>query len=111
MTVTPISPLEALAASEKAVPEQVFEAFNELLAEKLSRGRNRVSATFTESAVVARIVAKGISRSELYERNWLEVKSHYGKKGWTVDRDRPGFNESYEATFSFTADVPGAPQK
>lgn len=105
MAGTPISPLEALKASEKAIPEQVFDAFNEMLTENLTRGRRSVSASFKESEVVARIVAKGISKKELYERRWLDVESHYRKLNWTVDHDQPGYNESYEATFHFSADV------
>jgi hypothetical protein len=106
MPVAPISPSEALTIFDKAIPEQVFVAFNELIRENLSRGKTQVSTTFKESAVVSRIVDKGISKAEVYERGWLDVEGHYRKMGWSVEYDKPGFNEHYEANFKFTADYP-----
>lgn len=102
---TPFSPREALKAAESAFPAQVFEAFNELLAENLSRRGGRVSASFPESAVVERIVSKGVAKAELYQRGWLDIQHHYQQLGWSVDRDVPGFNESYPATFNFKASL------
>lgn len=106
MTIAPFSPRDALKAAEIAIAPQIFEAFNELLAENLSRNDRRVSAHFTEAAVVERIVSKGISKDELRQHGWRNVAHQYTKKGWNVDHDVPGFNENYKATFTFTADAP-----
>ncbi len=32
---------------------------------------------------------------------WLNVEELYRAQGWTVTYDKPGYNESYPATFTF----------
>lgn len=77
------------------IPEEVFEAFNELITEK--RGH------VMQDDVVDRILSKmpDVTRDQLFERGWLDVEEAYRRKGWTVEYDKPGFNESYRASFTF----------
>ena len=90
----PISPKEA--KSGKHIPDEVFEVFNDLIREG--------GGTVKQGVAVARISAKmGVTRSQIFERGWLDVEDAYRAKGWKVDFDKPGFNESYEAYFTFEA--------
>ena len=98
MAVKPISPREVVTLKASSIPDEVFEAFNELIAENFWNGYS----SFTEKKVVARIVKKGISSTKAYENNWLDVEKFYEKAGWKVDYDKPGFNESYDAVFNFS---------
>lgn len=97
--VEPIKPSEVSAARETSIPDAVIEAFNELIVEN-ARGR---WATVMQKAVVDRIVEKtGCTRDEIFKKGWLDVEDVFRRAGWTVDYDKPGYNESYEANFRFS---------
>lgn len=98
MAVKPITPAKVVALKASIFPDEVLEAFNELIAENFTGG----VASFTEKKVVARIVKKGISSSQAYANNWLDVEDIYRKNGWKVEYDKPGYNESYDAIFTFS---------
>lgn len=106
----PLSPAEAKAAVEAAIPDFVFESFNALIVENL-RGK---SAHFLHKDLCDALVAAGVAAGhadltvdELYKRNWLNTHSiyaHYRAAGWKVDYDRPGYCETYQAHWTFTED-------
>ncbi len=98
MAVKPITPAEVVSLKASLFPDAVLEAFNELIAENFAGG----VASFTEKKVVARIFKKGISSSQAYANHWLDVEDIYRKNGWRVEYDKPGFNEGYDATFTFS---------
>jgi len=95
--VKPIKPGEVAKKKEHDFPDTVFEAFNEMIAENYS-GR---TATFRQEDVVALMVKKGLGRTDIYKKGWLDIEDIYDKAGWEVDYDRPGYNETYETTFTF----------
>jgi len=47
------------------------------------------------------MVKKGLNRAEIFDKGWLNVEEVYRAAGWAVEYDKPGFNESYSATFTF----------
>jgi hypothetical protein len=93
-TGKPITPDEAEVRED--VPGEVFDAFNELIREG--------HGTVKQVDVVTRILFKmpHVERHEIFNRGWLNVEGAYRKAGWTVQYDKPGYNESYEAYFTFT---------
>lgn len=94
----PIKPSEVGAVQASAFPAEVFDAFNELIAENYANGY----ATFKQSDVVARIKQKrNCEAGEIFKRGWLNVEDVYRNEGWHVEYDSPGFNEPYAATFTF----------
>jgi hypothetical protein len=93
----PIAPSEAQAL--KVIPDLVIEAFNEAIQSNM-KGK---SAHFAQEAVVQMIERKGIKRKTIFEKGYLDVEQIFAKEGWKVEYDKPGFNETYEATFTFTA--------
>lgn len=104
--VDPITPSQAKVRKINAVPPQVLEAFNELITENLSGGY----AIITQKEAITRIQSKinqtlgnYYSPDDICERGWLDIEDIYRKAGWKVEYDKPGFNETYEATFEFTA--------
>jgi hypothetical protein len=96
----PIKPSEVGIVQQRNIPEPVFEAFNELIAENWSIS----GATIRQDDVVARVMGKieGLTRSDIFARGWLNVEEAYRREGWIVEYDKPGYNESYAATFTFS---------
>lgn len=95
----PITPSEITKKKTQALPAAVFDAFNELIA----KNWNGDSATIKQKDVAALIAAKlEVKLDVVYESHYLDVESLYRKAGWDVDYDKPGFNETYEATFEFS---------
>ena len=95
------TPKEAMELKITMIPEYVFDAFNEIIAKNLTLGHR---AIFKQKDVVSLIVEKSngdIDREGVFSRNMLDVTSHYRKAGWKIDHDRPGYNESYDAMFTF----------
>jgi hypothetical protein len=97
--VHPIKPSEIVNAKKTIFPDEVFEAFNELIATHFSCGR----ATIKKDDVVELMVKKGLKRNEIYSNHWLDVEEIYQTEGWKVGYDQPGYCESYPATFTFKA--------
>lgn len=95
--VKPIIPDEILAEKEAMFPNAVFEAFNEIITEKFYQNY----ATFKLKDVIALMVKKGLNREEIFEKGWFHIEDIYRANGWKVHYDRPAFNESYDANFTF----------
>lgn len=96
----PITPAEVVAKKTENIPPEVFEVFNDLIAERWDGHR----ATIYQKDIVARLKAKlpEERRSQIFERHWLDVEPSYRKAGWTVVYDKPGYCETYEPNFTFT---------
>ena len=99
MAVKPITPNEVAGKKQEIFPDEVFEAFNEVIATKCVDGR----ASFTVDEVVAVMVSEGLKRNDIFANHWLDVEDVYRKAGWVVEYDQPGYNEDYSAFFVFTA--------
>ena len=54
------------------------------------------------SGIGPEVVAKALKRKEIYDKNWLDVEDVYESAGWKVEYDKPGYNENYEPTFTFS---------
>lgn len=105
-----IKPEEVVKAKEKIVPEFVFEAFNECIAKHIQGKRSE----FTQDSVIeamyrhARLyryhgIDNGKFRQKIFAERWLDVEPIYREAGWAVAYDKPAYNETYPATFIFTA--------
>lgn len=96
--VRPIKPSEVAKKKKNDIPDAVFEAFNELIAKKFSDGY----ATVKQADAVALMEKKGLNPNEVYNNGWLNVEEVYRAAGWKVEYDKPAYNESYPATFTFS---------
>lgn len=95
----PIKPSEVSAHKTATFPEDVFEAFNAEIAASWD-GR---TAIVNQHKVVERLKsALSIDRRDVFNLGYLNVEESYRAAGWTVEYDKPGYNETYEATFTFT---------
>jgi hypothetical protein len=96
--IKPIRPDEVVGAKEGAIPDIVFKVVNALIAEKFSSGH----AVIRQSDIVARLRDEGLTTPVIFDRNYLDIEDVYRGAGWVVVYDKPAYNETYEATFTFT---------
>jgi len=95
----PIKPSEVRQHKTDLLPEEVFIAFSDCIAITWD-GR---SSVVKQRDVVGRIAAAmSITTAEVVQRHYLDVEEAYRAHGWDVEYDKPGYNETYEATFRFT---------
>ncbi len=94
----PLTPAEVSRKKKEIFPKAVFDSFNELIAKSFSDGEAYVG----QDEVVRLMVRKGLNRQRIFSEGWLNIEGVYEDAGWKVDYDKPGFNEDYEASFTFT---------
>jgi len=91
--VRPIRPVDASRKKRESIPDTVFSVFNHLIAENFD-GRQ---AVIKQCDILSALKPMFIS----INMNWLDVEDIYREAGWIVDYDKPAYNETYEATFTF----------
>ncbi len=100
-----IKPNEVEAEQEASIPEEVFEAFNDLIVKNMRGGWATVMQPDVVQLIKAKFDARNdgrkVTSEEIFSQHWLDVEQHYHKAGWTVEYDKPAYNESYEASFTF----------
>jgi len=108
--VTALTPNEALGRAGENIPEDVISIVNKLLMENLrvniSNDRKYLSSNVLQNDIVDRIVEATMVPSEaIFKKRWMDFEPVFRRAGWKVVYDRPGYNETYEANFTFTAEV------
>lgn len=98
--IKPISPKEVANEKQRLFPNEVFEAFNEMIVQNAGGGGGRISVD--QGEVVDLMVKKGLNRDLIFKNGWLDVEDVYRKAGWKVEYDKPGYNEDYSAYFIFS---------
>lgn len=94
----PLSPSDVESAKAKTIPPQIIETANALIAERWN-GRE---ATFTLHELGKRARDKlGMDPKTDFEDGHLDIEPIFRKAGWVVEFDRPGYNETYDARFTF----------
>ena len=89
----PIKPSEV----SKQIPEQVFDAFNHFI----YQNHDGTHSVVKQEEVVQMLVSSGMDRNEIFSKRMLDIEGHYKKAGWDVSYEKPGYNESGEAYFTF----------
>lgn len=97
--IVPIKPEEIIFT----VPDYVITAVNQLLKEQFVKR----SVVITQEEVVKRIMdITGKTRTEVFAEadkgHILDFEDTYRQFGWDVAYDKPGYNETYPASFKFT---------
>lgn len=95
----PISPMEAVSIKAASLPDDVIDEWNKAIAEAFQGN----SATVVQAEMATRLAKRmGVDRNVVFDRHWLDVEDMYRAAGWHVEYDKPGYNESYKAFFTFT---------
>jgi hypothetical protein len=105
--IKPISPQEVSETHDKNLPEFVIEAFNNLILANFIEGeclihQNRAISEIMD--VAEKKYDKEVTRKQIFDNRWLDIESAFRKNGWKVEYDKPGFNETYEAYWTFKSD-------
>ena len=103
----PITPDEVVSAKRDSLPQEVLEAFNEMIASSWNGSYSHfktkeVVAVILEKMNYGKITQPIIKSDELFENHWLDVEDIYRKAGWKVVYDNPAYNETYDATYKFS---------
>jgi hypothetical protein len=91
----PISPKDLTTT----IPDFVVEAVNTLLTKHYKpRG-----TTIKQEDIIQEILkAKpDLDRQAIFDNDYLDFEAAYEAKGWRVTYDKPGYNETYPASFLF----------
>jgi hypothetical protein len=96
----PITPDEISDVREKELPNFVIDSFNKAILEKYN-GSEAVVLQDRVIEIMKELCSDLMSREEIFSKRYLDVEDIYRKNGWIVEYDKPGFNESYPATFKF----------
>ena len=98
--IKPISPKEVEQTIGKNIPDTVIVAVNNLLRKTYKNG----CAHFTQIELIKEIRSLDckLTSAILFKNDWLDIEPVFEREGWIVDYDNPGFNETYEASFTFT---------
>ena len=96
--VVPIEFSKIENEKQMRLPDAVLEAFNQLIVEKFNRGRSIIK----QKEVVALMIEKGLQESDIYDKGWLDIGEVYKLAGWKVGYDKPGYDEDYDAFFTFS---------
>ena len=95
----PFSPEEVRAKRLDSIPSIIFETINAMICEKFD-GK---SATLKQEDIQNRVCNEdsGLTRREIFDKHYLDIEPFYQEQGWKVEYDKPGYNESTTATFTF----------
>lgn len=101
--VKPISPEDITTTKEDLIPDEVIEAFNEMIVKKWDGEKSY----FKQKEIVESIALKLIIMNEdieenIFSKGYLDVEKIYAKLGWNVKYESPGWNESFDESFTFT---------
>lgn len=95
--VLPIKPSEVAKTKMEVFPDEVLEAFNELIAQNFSGNYAR----FTVKDVINLMTAKGLNSNEIRKNGWLNVEEVYQAQGWKVRYESPDSDQNFAAYFIF----------
>jgi hypothetical protein len=95
-TTKPLSPDEVGVD----LPDFVIEGVNDAIRDKYRGGEFNIKQDELIKFIMKR-APEGITRQKLFEKKYLDFEEVYREVGWTIEYDKPGWNESYEANFTF----------
>ena len=101
--IEPIRPNEVTDVKKATIPDEVIIAFNQLIIENWKKDS---SSRFLQKKVIRmiqqRLGAGVLSGEDIIDNGYLDVEDIFRKAGWDVEYDGPGYNETYEASFTFS---------
>lgn len=102
----PIGPDDIAEHKLKTLPSYDVEAWNEIIAKNYSGSSSIVKQDdaielIQEKYRIAHDSYDGRSRQMIFDEKWLEIEPLYEAEGWKVEYDKPDYNETYGAFFTF----------
>lgn len=104
--VKPISPSEIVGKKKTLFPDEVIEAFNELIAKDFLNGESRVNQEDAVDLIMQKMMANGkeVTRNQIFKMSWLDIEDIYRQEGWVVEYNKPVYyaGEDFEPHWIFT---------
>ena len=101
--IKPITPEELSTYQlEEFIPDFVIQGVNNAI-KKYSFGEKKFD--IKQSLIIDEIMkvsSEGFQKNELFEKHYLDFEQLFRKHGWVICYDKPAYNESYQAFFTFT---------
>lgn len=94
----PITPNEVIEHKSTIIPDFIIEIFNDLIAKNFSNGSSKIYLEEVNKELYSR---KKFSSDKAFKEKWFDVEDIYREAGWKVNYDQPGYNENYEAFYTF----------
>ena len=87
----------------KGIPDEVYEAVNELLSERYSDSEIIIHPDEVISKATEIIQAKGmsVSREKFFMYHWLNFEPAYEEAGWIISFEKPACDETFKAHWVF----------
>jgi hypothetical protein len=99
MSAEPITPENVVQHKKTQIPECVIQTFNDLIA----LNWNGYEAVVKQEQIVEHLVSvHKVDRNIIFLQHYLDIEDIYRKAGWVVEYDKPAYNESYDAYFTFS---------
>ena len=95
-SVLPIRPEDVSDIKHVELPVHVIPTWNKLIAKAYRNGQ----ATILQKDAINALGGAGP------DCEWINIEDIYRKAGWHVEYDKPGYNETYEASFVFRKQKP-----
>lgn len=97
----PITPAELKTKLKDIIPDFVIEAVNNLLHEKYRSSGGEIHIKQQEVVDEIMRLNTKINRDKIFDKGYLDFEELFEEYGWKVEYDKPGYNETYEAFFTF----------
>lgn len=94
----PITPAEAKHRKGSTFPPEVIRAFNDYLSDHYGPEIIIQQDTIIDIILIA---MPHVKRQGIFDNGWLDIESVYKKAGWSVEYDKPAYNETYPASWTF----------
>jgi hypothetical protein len=106
MEVKPIGPDDIPNQKLRDLPDAVIGAWNRVIARKYTG----TPITIRQSEIIEEILSALndgreqvlTTEDDVFKFGYLDVEELYRAAGWSVEYDKPAYNESYEPTFEFS---------
>lgn len=100
MTVQPFTPqdIEKYQA-ERPFPDFVIQAVNQVLAENYHGSATKINQNKFIDKIIE--LAPQVTRSDIFQNNWLDFEPLYRSKGWHVTYEKGAYYEENSSYFTF----------
>lgn len=101
--VKPIKPEDIEKIKEAQIPNEVIEAFNDLITKNWDGTSSCVLQDDAINSIINKFGHTDIKhmRKKIFDHGWLNIENIFRNAGWKVEYDKPAYCESYPASFKF----------
>ena len=97
----PLKPTEIAQAKKAAIPLQVIEIVNDLIARNWDGEKSIVKTAEIVEAVIDIPEYKDLQSKDIHNKRWLDFEVIYESVGWNVVYNFPNPNEEFIPYFQF----------